>query len=541
VDHDRDQVSCDPQLVLDAQQVLAVALHAYIAIDTAGHVVAWNPAAQATFGYTHDEACGADVAELIIPLRHRQAHRAALARLATGLPGQLLGQQLQLSAVHRDGHELPIELTLAATERSGRRLFHAFAQDVTAAQRMARFTTIEAAVSRGLAEAGTSIAAAGRVVDALGAHMDWPIAELWLADDDRQLLTCAARHHAPALRLGTFAVNELEPGVGLPGRVYQQAGPVWIADLAADTVSFRSRAAARLGLHVAVGVPVSSGGHTLGALCVYGDRTEDPEDSLTVLLSGIAAQVGQYLERRRAEELAVELAKTKDEFLALVTHELRNPLAVISGAATVLDDDLETFTIDEQHEYLQVINRNAQRLTVIAEDLLDLARLESGHLALQPADTDLALIIREAIQAVTATTEDRKQTILRDLPNRLPLHGDPHRLRQVADNLLSNATKYTPTGGTITVTAATTGSDIIWTVADTGIGIPAADRPHLFRRFYRASTAVERRIPGTGLGLVVTRTIVERHDGTITLADTAGNGTTFVIRLPHTSTESDVE
>ncbi len=105
----------------------------------------------------------------------------------------------------------------------------------------------------------------------------------------------------------------------------------------------------------------------------------------------------------------------------------------------------------------------------------------------------------------------------------------------MAENLLSNAMKYTPEGGAVTVRA---GPDtaapgwITWTVSDTGIGIPAAERPRLFRRFYRASTAVQARIPGTGLGLVITRTIVERHRGTIAVADGSGPGTTFVIRLP---------
>jgi signal transduction histidine kinase len=121
-----------------------------------------------------------------------------------------------------------------------------------------------------------------------------------------------------------------------------------------------------------------------------------------------------------------------------------------------------------------------------------------------------------------------------DLPERLELHADPDRLRQVADNLLSNAIKYTPAGGTVTIAAAAddTGQKIIWTVADTGIGIPAAERPRLFRRFYRASTALDRRIPGTGLGLVIVRAIIERHHGTIALADHSAPGTTFVIELP---------
>ncbi|MEV6598842.1 histidine kinase dimerization/phospho-acceptor domain-containing protein [Actinoplanes sp. NPDC051346] len=381
---DTVRVSCRDGVLHEPQRVLAAALQAYIAIDPAGLIAGWNPAAEATFGFTQAQACGRDVGDLIIPQRYRDAHRAGLARLAAGEPGRVLGQRLQLTAVHRDGCEFPIEMTLTATQEPSGWMFHALVQDITAAQRASRFAEVETAVARGLAEAASSAAAAARVVEALGVKMDWRVVELWLVDDDRQLLTCAARYAEPGRRLDGFAVDELEAGVGLPGRVCQQGRPHWIADLGADAHSLRGPAAARAGLRVAVGVPLCTGRHTSGALCVYGDRVEDPQDTLTALLGGIAAQLGQYLERRRAEELAVELARTKDEFLAMVTHELRNPLSVITSTAALFGDELEELSTDQQRHYLQVITRSAQRLSVMAEDLLDLARLESGHLAIDP-------------------------------------------------------------------------------------------------------------------------------------------------------------
>jgi signal transduction histidine kinase len=417
------------------------------------------------------------------------------------------------------------------TGAAGTRRFHAFAHDITADQRAARFASVEAAVSRGLAEATSSAGAATRVADALGEQMGWPVTEVWLVDEARQVLCCAGRHTAAGYALGQFALNELEVGAGLPGTVCASGQPRWIPDLAADTGSVRSRAAARIGLHVAVGVPIRAG-HILGALCVYGDRVEDPQDALLGLLSGLAAHIGQFVERRRAEELAVELARTKDEFVALVTHELRNPLSVITSTASIAEDELDTLDIDQQRTYLRTISRSAQRLTVLAGDMLDLARLESGHLVITTADTNLGAVITEAASAVAATAKYKDLTVNIQLSGDLYLHADPDRLRQVADNLLSNAIKYTPHGGTITVTAAPDSDAIVWTVADTGIGIPADERPRLFRRFYRATTALDRRIPGTGLGLVITRTILERHGGTITVTDRPGAGTTFVIRLP---------
>ncbi|WP_433796473.1 ATP-binding protein [Actinoplanes sp. CA-252034] len=533
-------VSCDHQMLHEPQAVLAAALEAYVAVDAHDRVVGWNAAAEKLFGYGHAEVCGKVVADLIIPQRYRVRHRNGLARVAAGGPRRLLGQRLQLSALHRDGHEFPIEMTLTVTTTPHGPVFHAFAHDVSARVRAGQFAAVEAAVSRGLVEAASSIAAAARVVEALGVKMCWPVTELWLADAERQLLVCAGRHSAPGLRLRGFALAEMDYGVGLPGRVYARRRPWWVADLAADTALLRSRAAAAVGLHLAVGVPVWAGGRVLGALCVYGDRAEEPEDTLIGLLSGIAAHVGQYLERRRAEELAVELARTKDEFLALVTHELRNPLTVITATAEMVGEEADTLSEQDLRRYLDTINRHARRLTVMTEDLLDLARLESGHLAIHLADTDLTEIIDASVQALAGAAAAKSLTVIVTMPARLPLYADACRLGQVSDNLLSNAIKYTPAGGTVTITVTTgtrsdpdhSGEWITWSVADTGIGIPAAERPRLFRRFYRASTALDRRIPGTGLGLVVARTILERHHGSITLADHDGPGTTFTVELP---------
>ncbi|GID91263.1 ATP-binding protein [Amorphoplanes digitatis] len=527
-------VSCDHSVLDEPQAVLAAALEAYVAVDADGRVVGWNPAAEALFGYTHAQVCGEPVIDLVFPDRHRDSHRAGLAQLAAGEPGTVLGRRLRMPVQDAEGHEFQVEMTVVATTGPRGRIFHAFCHDITAAHRASRFTAVESDVSRGLAEADSSESAVERVVQVLGTTMGWPMAEVWLATEPRSSLSCAARHTAPARDLSEFEIPAVEPGAGLPGQVYATGQPRWIPDLAEDTSLPRcGRAAARVGLHVAVGVPICVGSDAIGALCVYGNRAEDPEDTLTVFLTGIAAQMGQYWERRRAEELAVELAHTKEEFLALVTHELRNPLAIIASTAEMFDKDLDTLTLDDQRGYLGTISRSANRLTLLADDLLDLSRLESGNLAIRLTDTELSGIIGAAVDAVRPDAAAKRLTVIVDLPSgRLPLCADPDRLRQVADNLLTNAVKYTPHGGTVTVCATAEDGWIRWTVSDTGIGIPPAERPQMFRRFYRASTATDRRIPGVGLGLVITRAIIERHHGSITFGDHDGPGTTFVIRIP---------
>lgn len=508
--------------------VLEVISEAYVAVTADGRVLEWNPAAETTFGWTRQQAVGADIAELILTGRHRAAYLNILRRAAAGRLGHLLERRLQFTAVHRDGYELPVETTLTVSGQ----VVHALAHDMSAALRGSRFTTVEAAVLRGLAEAPTSDNAAVRVCEALSERMGWPVAELWLHDSGRAVLACIARHNRADRDLTGFVLPETAIDAGLPGLVYQEGRAHWVPDLAADLSSSRGEAAARIGLRVAVGVPIRSGDQVLGALCVFGDRAEKSDPTLIGLLGVLAAHIGQFLERRRAEELAVDLARTKDEFLTLVTHELRNPLAVILGTVALLGDDVDPA---DREQHMRIIESSAQRLSVMTDDLLDLARLESGSLDISPTDLDLAGLLHDSIASARIAADVKDITIQADLPARLPVCGDPGRLRQVADNLLANAVKYTPPGGTVTVTAAPDSGRpgwVTWSVADTGIGIPPADRPRLFRRFYRASTAVTAKIPGTGLGLVVTRTIIERHHGTITVADAPGPGTTFLVRLP---------
>lgn len=156
-----------------------------------------------------------------------------------------------------------------------------------------------------------------------------------------------------------------------------------------------------------------------------------------------------------------------------------------------------------------------------------------GEPGIDPGPADLSDIIDHAVQSITAAVATKQITANVNTTGPLVLHADAHRLQEVTDNLLGNAVKYTPAGGTADLeTGMGDAGRIVWTIADTGIGIPATKRPRLFRRFYRASTALAHRIPGTGLGLVVCRTIIERHHGSITVADQNGPGTTFVITLP---------
>jgi signal transduction histidine kinase/PAS domain-containing protein len=401
--------------------------------------------------------------------------------------------------------------------------------DVTDQRRAQRFRECERAVSRALVEAASIDDAARQVVDALARSLGWPHAELWLFDEVAGALRPAASWTDGEFDRPGVMSAQLASGEGLAGTAWCTAEPVWVADVSTET-RFSVEGAARRGLRTALAVPVRSAEAVMGVLALYADMLDEDRAALTAHLAGVASYLGHYLERRRSEELALQLARTKDDFLALVGHELRTPLTSITTYTQLLADHPESWESDGA-QLIGVIRRNTDSLRAIVDDLLDLAGLESGHISIRPADFDLAELIRDGVEAVRAAADRRQITVKVDLPATLPFHGDQQRLRQMIDNVFSNAVKYSHEGGDVTVRLVVGDGIAELSVADTGIGIPVGERGQLFQRFFRSSAARDSGVPGTGLGLVVTRAIVERHGGRIRAAHNKP-GTTMVIRLP---------
>lgn len=231
-----------------------------------------------------------------------------------------------------------------------------------------------------------------------------------------------------------------------------------------------------------------------------------------------------------------EAARLQDEFVSLVSHELRTPLTSVLGYLELLTDGTDPLT-GEQREYLTVIERNARRQLRLVGDLLLSAQVDAGRFSIAPQAIDVADIVRASVEAATPVADAAGVRLEASaVPTRL--HADPVRLAQAVDNLVSNAIKFTPSGGTVRVGVAprgpqgAAGADIV--VADTGIGIPPDELSHLTTRFFRASTATRRAIPGVGLGLSITKAVVDAHGGSLAITSTLGEGTTFTITLPAT-------
>jgi signal transduction histidine kinase len=240
------------------------------------------------------------------------------------------------------------------------------------------------------------------------------------------------------------------------------------------------------------------------------------------------AQQAQQLLAYQNEQL-LELDRLKDEFVSSISHELRTPLTSISGYVEVL---LESETDDERRSHLAIVDRNAHRLLGLVSDLLFAARLQDGGLELERDEVDLTRVVSHAVESARPRAENggvRLNMALADVP---AVRGEPDRLAQLLDNLISNAIKFTPPGGDVTVRLTATDGTVSIEVSDTGIGVPEAERERLFERFFRSQTALERQIQGTGLGLHISKAIVEAHGGRIGVDSNEGAGTTFVVDLP---------
>ena len=227
-----------------------------------------------------------------------------------------------------------------------------------------------------------------------------------------------------------------------------------------------------------------------------------------------------------------EVDRLKDDSIAVVTHELRTPLTAVLGySQTLLAGEAGPLSDMQQH-FLSVIERNSRRLVRIVDDLLFVARVESGVLDLSVEPVDLGVLVEEVIDGARTVADSNGVSLeLRAAP--LPeFSGDPARLSELVENLLANALKYTPKGGSIVVDLGGSNSHVVLEIADTGIGIPVDEQPHLFDRFYRATSAIEHQIQGTGLGLTIVKMIVEAHGGDIVVESAEGAGTTVRIELP---------
>ena len=265
-------------------------------------------------------------------------------------------------------------------------------------------------------------------------------------------------------------------------------------------------------------------------------NARDEVDGILVIASDVTEQVRARREMSALRDAAESANRAKDEFLAMLGHELRNPLAPILTALQLL----KLRGIDAAERERVIIERQVKHVVSLVEDLLDVSRITRGKIELRQSLVETADIVAAAIETASPLLEQQRHELRVDVPRTgLTLHADAGRLAQVVANLLTNAAKYTEPGGTITVTACAEGAEAVIRVRDTGIGIDAGMLPRVFEIFFQERQTLERSRGGLGLGLAIVRSLVTLHGGTVSVASEGkGEGSEFTIRLPRASVAS---
>ena len=383
--------------------------------------------------------------------------------------------------------------------------------------------------------------------------------EIFILDQKaREMILVVSRGESPEF---VSSIEKFGLGEGLPGLIAQDKKPLLIKNIASDTRFIRGLKEKGKSYSV-VGIPLFSQDQLVGAMDFFSTEGHPFTSPMVDLLTTIGHQIGVAVANARlfeevkqtAEQLRwandelQELNRLKSDFIAIVSHELRTPLASIIGYVDLMLDEETGPLNEEQGQYLGIIERNAERLSHLINDILDISRIEAGRIDLAMAPLDVVEIIKETVVTMQPQAQGIEMSV--SMAAGLPLvQGDPDRIRQVLVNLLGNAIKFTPQGGRVEVSGrclaageqppppgpelATASDWLLVSVTDTGAGIVTEELDKIFDKFYQAGGLADRSVGGSGLGLSIARGIVEAHGGLIWAQSGGENqGSTLTFALP---------
>jgi PAS domain S-box-containing protein len=448
----------------------------------------------------------------------------------------------------------------------------AITSDVTEHKEAEQRLATQHAVTRVLAEAPSLDEATPKILQALCEGLGWDFGELWIPDWHQNVLHCMKTWHAPGLDLHEFetsiAETFLSPGVGVPGRVWSSAKPAWIPDVTHDSNFPGARFAVKAGLRCALGFPVVLGQLVLGVIAFCSREIREPDEHLLQMFTAIGSQIGQFIERKQAEErlkrtladlthaheelkaaqsqlVEVEKMETVGRLAAGVAHEVKNPLAIIRMGVDFAMSQLKGQDGDLK-QVLEDVNGAIQRATNIVNGLLDLSAAQ--ELVLKPSDPHA--LLEQCLSMLRHATSTSHVQVVREFAEKLPpLKLDPQKMEQVFLNIMLNAIHAMPDGGTLTlrtyarrlkpvdvnrdpgsrsgIRLRSGDMAVVVEVDDTGVGIPDDKLEKVFDPFFTTKPTGK----GTGLGLTVSRRIVNMHGGTIQIQNRPEGGARATILL----------
>jgi PAS domain S-box-containing protein len=519
--------------------ILSVSADAIISIDADQRITLFNEGAEKIYGYSQAEAIGAPL-DMLIPERFRGVHRGHVAKFATTprIAKKMATRDRIIVGLRKNGEEFPADAAISNLDVGGSRILTAVVRDVTEQKRneseqrflaevgLALATTLddEETLSR-IAEVATRELADFCIVDLVDERGEAQRARV-VSRDPSKVGICQVLQHIPLGQgrdhLVRSALESMQP-VLVPRLSTQD-----VKRLAEDHDHLQALLAADL--QSAMAIPLVAAGRLLGAISFLSatpSRTYGPDDLR--LARELAQRAALAVDSARLYRAAQRAIRMRDEVLGIVAHDLRGPLSLILMEARLVESSRHS-PERRSRQPTEVIERAANRMNRLIEDLLDVTSIESGQLTVEPIRLSSAQVASDAVEAhrplASSVAIDLRLAVSPDVPE---VRADRDRLLQVFDNLIGNASKFTASGGSITVGAAPRGLDVLFWVTDTGSGIPIADQAHLFDRFWRAQRTKHR---GAGLGLAIVKGIVEAHGGRVWVESAPGRGTTVYFTIP---------
>ncbi len=520
--------------------IVSISADAIISIDERQKITVFNAGAEQIFGYTSDEVLGAPL-DLLIPERFRERHREHVAKFAASqVAARRMGDRLaSIRARRKNGQEFSAEASISNLKVGDATLLTVVLRDVTDRERFEREQRTLAEV--GVVLAGTldyeqTLATVARI--AARDFADWCIVEVMeTAEGLRRLKVVSADPAKAAIadRLEQIKLDRERPY--LAKAVVDSRQPLLVPRLTAADLEAAAQSPEHLQALRALqpasmmSAPLMLREQLFGVLTFISStpsRLYGPTDLR--LATAIAERASLAIENARLYRAALHATGMRDQVLGVVAHDLRNPLGVISLHASALRRrGQQPERRNQQHK--DAIERATRRMNHLIQDLLDVAVLEGGRLRVEKTQLSPNDLIGEAVETqraqAAATSIELRVELAPDVP---PILGDRERLLQVFENLIGNALKFTEAGGRVTAGVAPGESGVLFWVADTGRGMTPEELARVFDRFWQASARSGRL--GAGLGLPITKGIVEAHGGRIWVESTPGLGSTFFFSIP---------
>lgn len=517
--------------------VLEVSADAIICIDDRQHITLFNQGAERTFGYSKQEALGASLG-MLLPPRFREQHDAVVTRFAQGgaASRRMAAERRNgLVGLRKNGEEFPIDAAISRLHVDGQHVLTVALRDVTEERRLERHQAF-------LAEVGTSLSSSLDYEETLGniARLtvrelaDFCIVGVVAPGGSVRRLECASADPTRAWVCDLLKQAPLDPAPGHPAFLAMESrSPVLLKDLTPERMAsyaqgdLHLQALLALEARSTLTVPLLARGRALGVLgLVSSTRSFDPADQRLAEELGLRAALA--LDNALLYRDARNAVRARDELLSIVAHDLRNPLQSVLLQARLLRQRAHDGS-EWVKKPSEVVERAVGRMARLIQDLLDVGRMEVSPLPIEPATVPAGPLVADALEGQRTLAAAAGIELTSEVGPLPDLRADRERLLQVFENLLGNALKFSHRGGHVTIGAVRQGPEVVFRVADAGRGIAREHLSRLFERYWQAERGSRR---GAGLGLYITRGIIEAHGGRVWVESEPGQGTTVFFSVP---------